>query len=131
MTVDPDIKEIDLRVDPTDLYREDVFTDRKMGTIRRLTPVKPDGAPDDGRTVIYVGQAQLLTPVGSVPLAFEIEAGSLNEAIENFPAAAKDAVEHTVEELKELRRQAASSIVIPEPGAGGFGGPGGGKIQMP
>ncbi len=123
-------------MDPAELYREEVFTDRKVGTIRRLTPVKTDGSTDTERKVIYVGQAQLLTPVGSVPLAFDIDATSLEEALKRFPAAAKQAVERTLKELQELRREAASSIVIPEPGmAGGLGGPGGlpggGKIQIP
>ncbi len=122
-------------MNPAELYREDIFTDRKVGTIRRLTPVTPDGAADAQRKTVYVGQAQLLTPVGAVPISFEIEASSLQQAVQNFSAAAKVAVERTLRELQELRREAASSIVIPEPGVGGFGGPGGlpggGKIQMP
>ena len=41
-----------------------------------------------------------------------------------------------MEELKELHREAASSIVLPEAGGGGLGGMGGipgggGKIQLP
>jgi hypothetical protein len=125
----------ELRINAADLYREETFTDRKVGTIRRLTPVTIDGSPDNGRQVIYVGQAQLLTPVGAVPLTFEISARSFAEAIENFSEAAKVAVDHTVEELQELRREAASSIVLPETGAGGLGVPGsfpgGGKIKLP
>jgi hypothetical protein len=47
---------------------------------------------------------------------------------------ANQAVEKTMQELQELRREAASSIVIPETGGGmgglgGAGGPGG-KIQL-
>ena len=121
-------------MNPADLYREEVFTDRKVGSIRRLTPVDADGETDSGRQVLYVGQAQLLTAMGPVPLTFEIQANSLSEAIDRFPEAAQKAVDHTVDELEQLRREAASSIVIPEPGAGGFGGPGsmpgGGKIQL-
>ena len=33
-------------MDPSSLYREEMFTDRKMGAIRVLTPIKSDGAPD-------------------------------------------------------------------------------------
>lgn len=132
----PDEKATELKMDPADLYREEIFSDRKAGTIRRLTPVSTDGSQDHTRQVIYVGQAQLLTPVGTVPLSFEIHASSLAEAIEGFSREAKVAVDHAVEELKELHREAASSIVLPESGAGGFGGgsggiPGGGKIQFP
>jgi hypothetical protein len=126
----------EITMDPADMYREELYTDRKMGSIRRLTPVTRDGSDDPGRKPVFVGQAQLLTPVGTLPLSFEIEAGSLEEAISGFPAAAKTAVDQAVRELQELRREAASSIVLPESGAGGLGpaglgGPGGGKIQMP
>jgi hypothetical protein len=119
-------------MDAKDLYREEVFTDRKVGSIRRLSPVKSDGAADAGRRTLYVGQAQLLTQLGALPLSFEIEANSLDEAVARFADAAKVAVDRTMKELQEMRREAASSIVIPEPGGMGPGGlPGGGKIQFP
>jgi hypothetical protein len=134
-TMERDMTATELKMDAADLYREDTFTDRKVGSIRRLTPVNPDGSEDSKRRVLYVGQAQLLTPVGALPLTFEIDAGSLKEAVDNFSEAAKEAVDHAVEELSELRRQAASSIVVPEVGAAGFGGPGAipgsGKIKVP
>jgi len=115
-------------MDINDLYREEVITDRSMGTIRCLTPINSDGSGDSSRSVIYSGQIQIMTPAGSLPIGFEIEANSLDEAVGNFPEAAKQAVDSTLEQLKELQREAASSIVIPEVG-GGL--PGGGKIQIP
>ena len=126
----------EIRVDPNALYLEEVFTDRRVGTIRRLTPVKKDGARDPSKAVLYIGETQVLTPAGALPIGFEIGAGSLEEAAEKFGPLAKEAIERTVKELQELRRQAASSIVIPQgglPPAGGLGGGGlgGGKIQMP
>ncbi|HEY2337818.1 MAG TPA: hypothetical protein VGI18_10685 [Burkholderiales bacterium] len=122
----------DIKVDPNSLYLEEVFTDRRVGTIRRMTPVKGDGERDQSRAVLYVGETQVLTPAGALPIGFEIGAGSLEEAAEKFGQLAREAIERTVKELQELRRQAASSIVIPQgglPPAGGMGG--GGKIQMP
>jgi hypothetical protein len=111
-----------------------MFTDRRVGVIRRLTPVKPDGTPDALRPVLFSGHAQLLTAVGAIPLSFDIEAGSLEEAVRRFSDGAKDAVEHTMVELQQLRREAASSIIVPESGAGAFGGaggmPAGGKIRL-
>src|SRR3972149_1167144 len=106
----------ELKLDPSALYLEEVFTDRRIGTIRRLTPVKKDGARDAARAVLYVGETQVLTPAGALPIAFEIGAGSLEEAAEKFGQLAKEAIERTVEELQDLRRQAASSIVIPPGG---------------
>ena len=122
----------DIKVDPNALYLEEIFTDRRVGTIRRMTPVKKDGKRDEARAVLYVGETQVLTPAGALPIGFEIGAGSLEEAADKFGPLAKEAIERTVKELQELRRQAASSIVIPQGGIPPAGGmPGGGKIQIP
>jgi hypothetical protein len=55
-----------------------------------------------------------------------------------YGATARAAFERTMRDLQEMRRQSASSLVLPGQGGGGFG-PGGlppglggsGKIQMP
>jgi len=120
-------KSPELKLDPDKLYLEEVLTDRRIGTLRRLTPVTREGAPDASRPVSYVGETQILTPAGSIPIAFEIDADSLAEAAEKFAALAKEAIDRTVRELQELRRQASSSIVVPQGPVGG----GGGKIQLP
>lgn len=131
----PRERESDPKMDTANLFREESFTDRRVGTIRRLTPVKTDGAVDSARSEVFIGQAQLLTPMGAIPLNFEIPARTLEEATQKFSAAAQDAVQRTMQELQELRREQASSIVIPEGGAAGLGGlgpaPGSGKIRMP
>jgi hypothetical protein len=122
----------EIQLDSASLYREEIFTDRKAGTIRRLMPVTPDGATDASRPVLYSGQTQLLTPTGVLPLGFEIEASSLQDAINKFPAAVKEALEQAIEEAREYRRESASRIVVPDVGSGlGSGpGPGGGKIKL-
>ncbi|MEZ5498582.1 MAG: hypothetical protein R3E77_04015 [Steroidobacteraceae bacterium] len=125
----------DIKIAAEDLYREEVFTDRRAGSLRRLTPVKIDGSIDAERAVLFSGQTQLLTPAGILPLAFEIDAKSLDEAVQKFPAAVHAAIEDAMEEAREMRREAASRIVVPEVGAAGIGpGPGpagGGKIKFP
>lgn len=113
-----------------DLYREDIYTDRQVGTVRRLTPVTAEGADDPQRAVLYLGQTQILTPVGALPVSFEIPASSLKEAIAAFGDGAQRAAEQTIEELREMRRDAASSIVIPDAGGDLGGLPGGGKIRF-
>jgi len=122
-------------MDPASLYREETFTDRRLGMIRVLTPVTKDGATDLARKVVYLGEAQLLTQVGALPLTFEIDARSMAEATEKFADAAKVAVERAVKELQEMRREADSPIILPDrmpPGLGGPGGPrGSGNIQLP
>lgn len=116
-------------MDPNALYREEIYTDRRVGVIRRMTPVKSDGTTDGARRTLYVGEAQIMTAAGALPLTFELPAQTLDEAVKKFSEAAKLAVEQAVKELQDLRRQAASSIVIPQ--AGAPIGPGGGKIKLP
>ena len=115
----------ELRMDPDSLYREDTYTDRRIGTIRILTPVKSDGATDLSRQVLYVGETQLLTTGGLLPLVFEIEATSLGDAAEKFSAGAEAAIERTRREIEQMRREAASQIIVPDRMPGGMGGPGG------
>ena len=92
-------------------------------------PVKADGSDDTSRTVLYSGQTQLLTPAGVLPLAFELEAASLEDACQKFPDAVKGAIEQAIEEAREMRREAASRIVVPD--AGGMNAPPpGGRIKL-
>ena len=132
MATRPDDRMIEPEMNPKDLWLEEIFTDRRVGTIRRMTPVDGSGARDPSREVSFVGETQVMSQVGTLPITFVLEAKSLEEAAQKFGAAAKSAIERTVKELQELRRQAASSIVIPQGGLppGGMPG-GGGKIQMP
>jgi hypothetical protein len=124
----------DPQMDADSLYQEDNFTDRRVGAIRRLTPVDADGNVDPARPVLFIGQAEIMTNMGPVPLSFEIEGKTLGEAIQGFSAAAQVAIERTVQQIQEMRRQQASQLVVPQ---GGLppnlpgGGRGGGKIQMP
>ena len=118
-----------IQVDQGNLYREDTFTDLRVATIRRLTPIKPDGSPDESRPIQYMGQTQLMSQMGPLPIQCTIEAATLREAIDKFPEAIQEAVENMVEEAQEMRRQESSRIVVPTTGVPGAGGqPGGGRI---
>ena len=109
-----DLRQIE--VDRDNLYKEETFTDLKVATIRRLTPVRADGTPDDRRTQIFLGSTQILTPEGPLPLQFAIDATSLQQAFEKFPEAVRRGVEDMMEELREMQRQQASRIVVPGQG---------------
>ena len=111
-------------MDASQIYREETFTDRQVGTIRRLTPVTADGAPDAARAVIFVGQAQVMTPMGAVPISFELDSPTLDGAIAKFGDAAEQAVQQTMRELQEIRREQASSLVIPDSAGGSLPNPG-------
>ena len=134
MAADPAPRLSDTAMDAAALYREEIYTDRKVGTLRVLVPVKTDGAPDAARPTVFQGEAQLMTNMGPLPISFDIEAKDLAEAVANYAESTKSGVERAMRELQEMRRQASSSIVIPQGGTaglppGGLGG--GGKIQLP
>jgi hypothetical protein len=115
---------LEISVDPDSLYREEIFTDLKVATIRRLTPIRSDGTEDTSRAVMFVGQTTLMSQAGPVPVQCPIEASSLEEAMERFPTAVSQTVERMIEEAREMQRQESSRIVVP--GRDG----GGGKITL-
>lgn len=122
----------DSQMDSEGLYQEDNFTDRRVGAIRRLSPVRADGSADPSRPVLYIGQAEIMTNMGPVPINFEIEGQTLADAVLGFGPAAQVAIERTVQQIQEMRRQQASQLVVPQGGMPNLtGGRGGGKIQMP
>lgn len=121
-------EQTDANMNPAELYREEMFTDQKIGTIRRLTPVTPEGETDTSREVLYSGSTQVMTPMGALPINFTLEANTIGEAAEKFGPAAEIAVERTAKEMEEMRREQASKIVIPGQEGGMGGMPGGGII---
>ena len=122
----------EIEVDTANLYREEILTDLRVATIRKLIPIKPDGSPDESREAIYTGQTTLMSAAGPVPVQCQIEASSLEEATARFPEAIKQAVERLVEDAREIQRREASRIVVPGdvPILGGAKGPSGGKFEL-
>jgi hypothetical protein len=117
----------ELRVDTSNLYREETFTDLRVASIRVLMPVKADGSPDPSREPLFSGQTTLMSAAGPLPVQCPLDAKSLVEAAERFPAAIREAVERLVEEARELQRRESSRIVMPGevPMPGPLRGPGG------
>jgi len=109
----------DLKVDADNLYREEVFSDLRVATIRRLTPVKADGSTDDSRQTMFSVETQILTPQGLVPVHAPVDAANLAEVIEKFPAAIQAGLDRMIEEAREMRRQSANRIVTPQEVGGG------------
>lgn len=128
----PDEQGMDAKMDPTALVREDVISDRRVGTIRILTPITVEGVRDETRDVLFFGEAQIMTQVGALPINFQIEAKTLAEAVEGYGEAAKKGLAETLEKLREMRREAANQIVTPGmPGFQAPPAPGGSGIVMP
>lgn len=127
-----EIKE-QLTMNAANLFREETFTDQKVGSLRRLTPVDADGNTRPETKPLFIGQTQVMSSVGPVPISFELDVSNLEEAAEQFAEAAEQEIERTMQELQEMRRQQQSSIMVPgqggAPGAGGM--PPAGGIQMP
>jgi len=113
----------DLSVDKTNLYREESITDLKVASLRRLTPIQVDGSDDPSRPALYIGETQLMSQRGPLPIQAPIEATSLEDAIDKFPAAMNEAVQRMVEEVREMQRQEANRIIVP-------GQPPPGKISL-
>lgn len=127
-----ELDSINAEMDAANLYSEEILTDRKMGTIRILTPVLASGAADPARKPIFSGEVQIMTQMGPLPITFEIDAATVEEAVAKYGEAAKEGVRKTIEKIQEMRREAATKIVTP--GTPGFSVPptqGGSPIQMP
>jgi hypothetical protein len=111
---DPRVQPLsEIKLDDTKLYREEVFTDLRVGSLKQLIPVTKHGERDLGRPIVFVGETQLMSQVGPLPVQTRIEAENLQAAIERFPAAIQTAVEAMIAEVKELQRKEMSRIVVP------------------
>lgn len=114
MSDDPNLQPLsEVKLDEGNLYREEVFTDLRVGSIKQMTPVATDGSRDLSRPMMFVGETQLMSQMGPLPVQTKIEAADLKGAIELFPAAIQTAVEAMIEEVKELQRKEMSKIVVP------------------
>ena len=113
-----DLDSMNAQMDVSALVREEVVTDRKIGSIRVLTPITVDGMRDMNREVIYLGETQIMTQMGPLPISFEIKAKTLAEAVNGYAEAAKAGVEETIAKIEAMRREAATKIVTP--GDAGF-----------
>jgi len=107
--------------DGKNLYREETITDLKVAAIKIMVPVKLDGSDDDSRTPIYIGNTQLMSPDGPLPLQAPLEAENLEEALAAFPEAMRQALAEMVEKIKEMQLEqrrkemgaTSSGIIIP------------------
>lgn len=117
----------DIQVDTSNLYREEIITDLRVASIRKLTPIKPDGSDDPSRPALFTGQTTLMSQGGPVPVQCQLDGTTLEEATAQFPQGIQDAVDKLVEEAREMQRREASRIVVPGEVPGGLRGPGGGS----
>ena len=103
-----------LKVDADNLYREETITDMKSATFKIMTPVNATGEDDASREKFISAHTTVMSPMGAIPLQAKLEATNLADAAEEFPDAIKKAMDKLVEEAKEMQRQEASKIVVPD-----------------
>ena len=112
-------QQIDFTVDQNNLYREESISDLKVASIRRLVPIKPDGSDDPGRTPLFMGHTQIMTPEGPLPLQARLEANNLSEAYEVFPKSMQQALNEMILQIQEMQRKEQekkmddSRIIVP------------------
>ena len=81
-------QEQDIQMDADSLCREDIFTDNRVGTVRRLTPVTATGEDDASREVRYIGSTQIMTPAGARP-TMRVSSRASPRSITPFPICAQ------------------------------------------
>ena len=104
MVEDPK-NQVDFKVDRSNLYREETYTDLKVGTIKCLFPVKADGSEDKARKKLFVGNTNVMTPQGPIPIQGMIQAKELQQAIKKFPEAMEVAMDQLIEQAKKYQEQ--------------------------
>jgi hypothetical protein len=104
----------EFKIDRSNLYIEESFSDLKIGTVKRLTPVKADGSEDKSRKPVFVGHTSIMTPNGPLPIQNVIGAKELAQAIKKFPEAMQEAMDRLIEEVKKYQEQEQSQIQKPD-----------------
>ena len=134
----------EVKLDVSNLYREEVYSDLKAGHLRKLVPVTVTGEMDTSRKPIFTASSQVMTPAGVLPLSGEVVgAETLEQAIAGFGAALEGAMKDLRAELEAMQRERASQIVVPGRdvpplgtggvlggGLGGAGAGGGGNLIL-
>ena len=108
-----------IRIDAENLWKEENFTDLKVGSIRKMTPVKVDGTEDASRTATFSATTNIMTPGGALPVSGEIDADTLAEAIEKFPEAINAAIKQLQDDMIKYQQEQASQIITPDQLRGG------------
>ena len=111
--MEEEIGKLSIEMDSNSLFKETVYTDRKSGSIKMLEKINVQTNTVASDEKLFIGETQIMTPMGALPINFEIPAKTINEAVGEFGNSAKIAINKAVEEIKEMKRKAASSIVVP------------------
>jgi len=92
-----------IKVNTGKLCREETYTDTEVCYFRQLVPIHLDGTPDLDRKPIFMGMTHVVTEAGPVPVQAPLVATTLEEAILEFPEAAKKALDELIRQAKEAQ----------------------------
>ena len=110
---------IDFTVNQNNLYREVMFTDLKVASIKKLIPINSDGTDDKSRPVMFIGETQIMTPGGPLPIHAHLEADTFEKAMEQFPRAMEQSFREMVATLQRIQQEQekeerdSSRIIVP------------------
>ena len=110
--MEEEIGKLNIEMDSNNLFKETVYTDRKSGSIKMLEKINIETNTIANDEKLFIGETQIMTPMGALPINFEIPAKTINDAVGEFEIP-QIAINKAVEEIKEMKRKAASSIVVP------------------
>ncbi len=108
-----------IKIDGSNLWKEENFTDLQVGSIRKLTPIKIDGTEDESRQATWSATTNIMTPNGALPISGDIDATNLEEAVEKFSEAINAAVKKLQEDMIRMQQEQANKIVTPDELRGG------------
>lgn len=98
-------------LDSKDLWRAEVYTDRKNGTINVMLPVDVHGQRDPTRKPIYQSVVALRTGDRDQQLGFVIDAVTLREAVDGWEAAAVKTITESLRVDEDARFR--NSLLMP------------------
>ncbi len=107
MSAENESQQIRMHINEAKLCREETYTDGEAAALRQLIPIRPDGTPDPSRRPVFMGMTHVATEAGPVPVHCHMEATSLQEAVREFPEAARKALERLVARARELQEEKA------------------------
>lgn len=113
------INDIDFTVDRNNLYREVMFTDLKVASIKKLVPINQDGADDKSRPVVFIGETQIMTPGGPLPIHAHLDANTFEKAMDQFPRAMERSFREMIATLQRMQQEQEtqerddSRIIVP------------------
>ena len=113
MDIEQEVEKLNLNINRSNLYREEVITDLEAGSIRKLVPISPDGAQDTSRSPVFMGSTTLMTPEGPLPIQARLMGNDLTEAMDDYPRSMKIAVMRFVEAARKMQQENDSRIIVP------------------